>query len=343
MIMKKRKNKKETEVERVRRWFKKSVTYRGEPYTVDVEQATAVVDDSLNTIVVARAGSGKTRTMVAKMTYLIAKCGVNPEEILAFVFNANAAKEINERLAKMCVDGVPVIEDQKKVKVATTFHAFSRKIVYEACGGKEKCGKILAGEKEAFIEGIVHGMVEDEKDEAEIARIAGQMVQFVNRAQQQYLGGEKTVGEVAREYLKDDMVGERERKFVELGVECFKRYHWYLLDAEKKLTGFSEYGTDFNLIVSWASKLIAGERGEVCEWLRGKKYILIDEYQDFSQLFLAIIMAVRKVASEAKLFVVGDDWQAINRFAGSEVEYFKEFEKYFSKGCRRLEITTNYR
>ena len=46
---------------------------------------------------------------------------------------------------------------------------------------------------------------------------------------------------------------------------------------------------------------------------------------------------------EVKLFVVGDDWQAINRFAGSDVEYFCGFERYFGDSSRRLPITTNYR
>ena len=199
-------------------------------------------------------------------------------------------------------------------------------------------------------------------DEKELARFAGKMTQFINRAQQKYLGGEVTVGEVTKRYLMDDgarmdgrrsakdakrkeveKIDKKERLFVELGTECFKRYHWYLLDARKKLPGFEEYGTDFNLIVSWASKLVAAERGAVREWLGGKKWILIDEYQDFSQLFLAAVQAMRGVADGARLFVVGDDWQAINRFAGSEVEYFKGFERYFAEDCRRLEITTNYR
>ena len=356
----KRRKKPSARVLEVMRWFRHSVTCEGEAYVIDAEQAEAVADESLNTIVVARAGSGKTRTIVAKMVYLIAQCGVKPEEIMAFVFNANAAKEINERLSKMRVEGVPVVE---KSKIATTFHAFARKVVYEVCGGKEKCGKILAGEKEVFILEIVRRMLKEKEwrekivwfvkgdsgesdgmvDEKEIEGFAKMMAQFVNRAQQKYLGGEVTVGEVAREYLENGEVEMRERAFVELGVECFKRYHWYLLDAREGLTGFSEYGTDFNLIVSWASKLIVAERGSVRKWLSGKKWILIDEYQDFSQLFLAAVEAVRGVAKEARLFVVGDDWQAINRFAGSEVEYFKEFEKYFSEDCRRFEITTNYR
>ena len=354
----------------VQRWFRDSVTYEGEPYVIDYEQAVAVADESLNTIVVARAGSGKTRTLVAKIVYLVAVRGVMSGEIMAFVFNANAAKEINERLAKMRVDGVAVMEG---VKIASTFHAFSRKVVYKVCKGEKRCGKILAGEKEAYVLEIVRKMMgenewkrkvvafvkgEDEAefagergkvvdsgvvlDEEEIERFAGMMAQFINRAQQKYLGGNVTVGEVAEEYLAANEVSERERLFIELGVECFRRYHWYLLDSKRGLGGFSEYGTDFNLIVSWASKLIVSGRPEVVKLLERKKYILIDEYQDFSQLFLAAVMAIRGVARNARLFVVGDDWQAINRFAGSDVEYFKEFERYFHGG-RRFEITTNYR
>ena len=128
----------------VQRWFRESVTYEGEPYTIDYEQAAAVADESLNTIVVARAGSGKTRTLVAKIVYLVARCGVRSEEIMAFVFNANAAKEINERLAKMRVDGAAVMEG---AKIASTFHAFSRKVVYKVCMVDKKC-VCIGGSKE---------------------------------------------------------------------------------------------------------------------------------------------------------------------------------------------------
>ena len=342
----------------VQEWFQRSVSYEGEPYTIDYEQAAAVADESLNTIVVARAGSGKTRTLVAKIVYLVAKCKIKPSEIMAFVFNANAVKEINERLSKMRVDGELVVKD---AKIASTFHAFSRKIVYKICRGEKECGKILAGEKEAYVLGVVKKMLDDDKwkqkivrfikgeraEEVltgeEIERFAAMMAQFINRAGQKYLGGEVKLSKVKKEYLAANEVSEREALFIELGVEAFRRYHWYLLDAKRGLAGFSEYGTDFNLIVSWASKLIASKRKEVVKLLARKKYILIDEYQDFSQLFLGAVEAIRGVACQARLFVVGDDWQAINRFAGSDVEYFRNFEGYFAEGFSRYEITTNYR
>ena len=171
------------------------------------------------------------------------------------------------------------------------------------------------------------------------------MTLFINRAQQKFLAGENTLWESIRARYKEGDVGERERLFIQLGAECYRRYHWYLLDVggQARLDGFDEYGTDFNLVVSWASKLIMRGGGEIRGLLAGKKYILIDEYQDFSQLFLSVVLAIRKVVPSVRVFVVGDDWQAINRFAGSDVEYFKEFDKFFLEGCRRYEITTNYR
>ena len=341
---------KNDKVKAVQEWFRRHVTYEGESYTIDAEQAAAVADESFNTIVVARAGSGKTRTIVAKIIYLVAKCMVKPSEILIFVFNANAAAEINERLSKMQVDGDTVMDG---VKPASTFHAFSRHIIYNIYGGKDKCGKILAGEKEDFVRAILRGMWRQEdwreiiyKFEKDIDKLAGMMTQFINRAQQKYLGGGETLRENVERKLAEE-IDERERMFLMLGEECYKRYHWYLLNAgprSKLMRGkYAEYGTDFNLLVAWAGKVIAEVGLQIKELLQSKQYILIDEYQDFSQLFLSVVMAVREVASDARLFVVGDDWQAINRFAGSDVEYFKEFHKYFAEGVRRYEITTNYR
>ena len=361
---------KDKRIKEVMEWFKTAVSYKGEPFVIDYEQAVAVADTSLNMIVVARAGSGKTRTLVAKIVYLVSVCGVKPEEIIAFVFNTNAATEINERLSEMRVNGKQVIDD---IKIASTFHAFSRQIVYGMRDGRAKCGEILAERKDEYVLEIVRRMMKEEKwrilvlsfikgvdgclsddefygesgleslSDSELEKFAAMMVQFINRAQQRYLGGKMTVGEVAKKYLNSEEVLEREEIFIRLGVEVFRRYHWYLLNSERGLKGFSEYGTDFNLIVSWASKLIKSGRQEIREMLANKKYMLIDEYQDFSQLFLAEIKAIREVARGAKLFVVGDDWQAINRFAGSDVEYFKEFEKYFPTDVKRAEITTNYR
>lgn len=336
MGMRKNKKTKLTKEEEIQQWFKKSVVYEGEAYLIDLEQAKAIIDNTLNTIVVARAGSGKTRTLVAKIVYLIARCNLKPEEILVFVFNTNAAIEINERLNKMMVDGKLIIEN---AKIASTFHAFSRKIVYEVCGGKKHCGKILAEEKEKYINMVTREIASRMSDD-ELSALSKQMTSFVNRAQQQFLNSKDSLIKKINERLARDDLMENEKSFIEIGAEVYRRYHWYLLRKKKYMP---DYGTDFNLLVSWASKLIFDKKTKSKMILENKKYILVDEYQDFSQLFLSAILAIRKIAKDVKLFVVGDDWQAINRFAGSEVKYFKNFEKYFNGECRKLEMTTNYR
>jgi DNA helicase-4 len=76
--------------------------------------------------------------------------------------------------------------------------------------------------------------------------------------------------------------------------------------------------------------------------LASLRYICIDEFQDFSDLFYRLILAIRKVSPQVELFCVGDDWQAINGFAGSDLRFFNEFERYVGKS-RRLYISTNYR
>ena len=68
----------------------------------------------------------------------------------------------------------------------------------------------------------------------------------------------------------------------------------------------------------------------------------IDEYQDFSELFHRLMEAIRKQNPQARFFCVGDDWQAINGFAGSDLRFFQDFTHDFPDS-RKLHLTTNYR
>lgn len=79
----------------------------------------------------------------------------------------------------------------------------------------------------------------------------------------------------------------------------------------------------------------AGDFGQI-------EFVLIDEYQDFSELFFNLMSAIREHTPDANFFCVGDDWQAINGFAGSDLKYFDCFEEYFPSS-KKLSISTNYR
>lgn len=76
--------------------------------------------------------------------------------------------------------------------------------------------------------------------------------------------------------------------------------------------------------------------------LKRLRYVFIDEYQDFSKLFHDLIQAVREQNPQAYFFCVGDDWQAINGFAGSDLQFYRNFVQVFQPS-RKLNLSTNYR
>ncbi|MGV9480436.1 UvrD-helicase domain-containing protein [Gordonia aichiensis] len=72
------------------------------------------------------------------------------------------------------------------------------------------------------------------------------------------------------------------------------------------------------------------------------KYIVVDEFQDFSLMFYELLRAAMGHASDAQLMTVGDDWQAINEFARSTTDYFRDFEQLFAP-AQTLRLETNRR
>ena len=104
---------------------------------------------------------------------------------------------------------------------------------------------------------------------------------------------------------------------------------------------------DFDGLIQRAAEHI--NAGQTAFWrkagngdLAALRYICIDEFQDFSDLFSRLLTAIRKQNPSVELFCVGDDWQAINGFAGSDLRFFQDFKKYFGE-LRKLDISTNYR
>jgi len=104
---------------------------------------------------------------------------------------------------------------------------------------------------------------------------------------------------------------------------------------------------DFDGLMQQAALLVQGGQN-VFERKSGRgdlsvlKHIAIDEFQDFSELFHQLISSIRKHNTNAHFFCVGDDWQAINGFAGSNLKFFQQFEDYFESAIK-LQISTNYR
>ena len=291
------------------KWFKQHIKDGNEPYLLDKNQASVVLDSHKNTLVAARAGSGKTRILVAKIAYLLAHQHVQPNEIIVFAFNRKAKMEINERLTNISFDGKNLFLEVPTI--ATTFHAFAYKIL----GGQEELKEKLITEKldSKILESIIG---------AENKSVIPTAKQFISRAEQQFFNDYSALDQKI-EVLEDE---ELKSKLTALN-RILKLYHLRLEKIGK---------INFNQLMILSAKKLPSLGLPY-------KYILVDEYQDFSLLFLEQIRALRKICPEASLLAVGDDWQAINRFAGGDVEYFLNFKKYFPEGYRKIFIPTNYR
>ena len=104
---------------------------------------------------------------------------------------------------------------------------------------------------------------------------------------------------------------------------------------------------DFDGLMQRAAETISGgitgfQRKSGNGDLASLRYVCIDEFQDFSDLFYRLLVSIRTRNPKVELFCVGDDWQAINGFAGSDLRFFENFEEHIGKS-RRLYISTNYR
>jgi len=136
------------------------------------------------------------------------------------------------------------------------------------------------------------------------------------------------------------MADIEERDFLSLAEEVYKAY----LD-EVIGDGYEDFS---GLLWRAAAKIENGETefkyqgNEMKGDLRQIRHVLIDEFQDFSEPFHAILRALRGANPNANVFAVGDDWQAINGFAGSDLKFFKNFGRYFSNP-EELHLSRNYR
>lgn len=127
-------------------------------------------------------------------------------------------------------------------------------------------------------------------------------------------------------------------KFWNLAAAIHERYERVLSEEQQ---------TDFDNLMLDAARLIKEGRctfnsGSGEGNLKSIQYFLIDEFQDFSHLFNELRIAILEKNNSAHFFCVGDDWQAINKFAGSDLIYFKQFSNYFNPATKKL-ISKNYR
>ncbi|QSV56928.1 MAG: UvrD-helicase domain-containing protein [Dolichospermum sp. UKL201] len=157
---------------------------------------------------------------------------------------------------------------------------------------------------------------------------------FIQRCRKLSLTSE----ELRKIISKHECVSKIEEQFLNLAYRFYKSYLRCLEDRGEE---------DFDGLMQKAVEVLASgqtifRRRLGTGDLKSLRYIMIDEYQDFSELFYNLIEAIRKQNPQALFFCVGDDWQAINGFAGSDLRFYQDFHQFFQPS-HKLNIATNYR
>ena len=123
-------------------------------------------------------------------------------------------------------------------------------------------------------------------------------------------------------------VGKRNQAFISVFLPIFKSYELYLKN---------EGAIDFHDMIAKATDLI-----NLNQYISPYRYVMVDEFQDISSGRAKLVLALKNADLDTQLFCVGDDWQAIFRFAGSDIGIMKEFGKQFGF-FKRLDLSTTFR
>ena len=131
-----------------------------------------------------------------------------------------------------------------------------------------------------------------------------------------------------------------ENQFLQVAVSVYRQYLQRLAErGNEDFSGLMWRATD--AIARGQTSFVRGQGKEEGEITR-LRYVMIDEFQDFSEMFYGMVSSIGSVNPDVRFFCVGDNWQAINAFAGSELRFFDKFEEYFDDDVK-LEIVNNYR
>jgi len=268
------------------------------------EQKKAVESSARAMVIQAGPGTGKTRTLTAKIAYLVSKKNIEPGNILALTFTNKAARQLEQRIDQY----VPKTKSQV---LAATFHSFCLKLLREY---KDFNAAITD-------ESLRIALIREAIGKAAKKGMVNKIDKLISLCKQNLLD--------PGDDLKNLIIHVES-----VEPDSFKRtYQTYqALCKEQNVV-------DFEDLILMAVKMLVGQ-DEVLSSVRHQyQYIFIDEYQDlnFGQYELA-----KMISQGNHIVVIGDPDQSIYGFRGSDNKYFNRFSDDFL-GCEKILLTKNYR
>lgn len=273
------------------------------------EQQQAVQHTEGPLLILAGAGSGKTKVLTVRIAYLLAQ-GVNPYEILAITFTNKAAKEMKSR-----VEGL--VGDVANRIWLSTFHSF--------------CAKFLRFELDNFLGYNSNFTIYDTSDSQVVIKAA---LKALNLDDKYYPVGAmiSAISDAKNKLLFASDYRKQARDFYQQKVADVYEYYERELRKNNAL--------DFDDLLLVAVKLLQSNAAVLEKYSKRFRYVMIDEYQDtnHAQYLLAYLLS----SHWKNIAVVGDADQSIYAWRGADIQNILDFEKDYPN-CTSIKLEQNYR
>src|SRR5438874_1173430 len=282
-----------------------------ESYLADLNpaQREAVLETEGPLLVIAGAGSGKTRVLTHRVGHLITACGVKTNEILAITFTNKAANEMKERLEDL-------LGPSARGLWILTFHA--------------ACGRILRREAPRLGYRTNFTIY----DQADQIRLTKACLEELERDPKRFVprGIHEQISTAKNNLIGPDEFAERVASFYDQTVaETYALY-------QKRL--FASNAVDFDDMLFLTVEVLERFPDALTRWRKAFRYVLVDEYQDTNHAQYRLLQLLG--GEHGNVCAVGDPDQSIYAFRGADIRNIMEFERDFP-GTRVIALEQNYR
>ncbi|HEK1806535.1 TPA: DNA helicase Rep [Proteus mirabilis] len=260
-------------------------------------------------LVLAGAGSGKTRVITNKIAYLIRQCRYSAKQIAAVTFTNKAAREMKERVAQT------LGKQEAKGLMISTFHTLGLEIIkreYKALGIKSNFSLFDDQDQSALLKELTVDLLEEDKD------LLSQLKSQISNWKNDMLTPEQVIGRAQ---------SQQDHTF----AECFRRYEQHLLSCNV---------LDFDDLISKPTLLLRTNEEVRARWQQRIRYLLVDEYQDTNTSQYELVKWL--VGERARFTVVGDDDQSIYSWRGARPQNLVLLQKDFPQ-LNVIKLEQNYR
>lgn len=276
---------------------------------LNLQQQQAVEYVSGPCLVLAGAGSGKTRVIINKIAHLIGKCGYLPKQIAAVTFTNKAAREMKERVAQS------IGKESSKGLIVSTFHTLGFDIIkreYKHLGFKANMTLFDEHDQMALLKELTADLLQEDKEllRTLINRISNWKNDLCSPQQAMALARDK-----------------QEQTF----AHCYDRYN-------KQLRSYN--ALDFDDLIMLPTLLFKQNAEVRSKWQEKIRYLLVDEYQDTNTSQYELIKLL--VGDRARFTVVGDDDQSIYSWRGARPQNMVRLRDDFP-ALRVIKLEQNYR